>query len=581
MTTRIMKLRLLYITLLISAIATAQSKEKDTLNTEVINVVKAFNPSVSDAFKITRNPKLEQDSIVKHKSFTYKIFSVPVASTFKPKQGVFVGLKPNRLKSIYNNFISAGFGNNNTPLVEAFVHSNTSGNNDFGAFLNIISSDGGINNSVLDDAYSDVKFDAYYKQYQDNFDWQINSGVRFQKYNWYGISPLISSPSSDIIASINPKQSYFNFYAGGKIDYFNSAFQGTTFEYNFLSDDYDTSENYIYTTPKFAFPISSEYLVTTVSLGYLDGKFNRGFNDVSPISYQFFNVGFHPNLEVLRKDLSFNLGVKLYYSSATAGQEESKFFAYPNITASYKINSGTLTAFAGVTGDLIQNTYNDFVNENNFVSPTLNIKRTDQQYNAYFGIKGIQNNINYQLKASYKSEKNKALFVLNPVKEINLTNRAYEFGNSFDVVYDDVNTFTFTAEAEVNFSKQLDFGGDLTVNSYSVSNQQEAWNLPKLKASVFAKYTYKKWFAKTMIYIVGERKGQISHQFPTFDITTPNIVSNTAYVDLNINGGYNFSDRLTAFAKFNNILGENYQDFTNFEVQGFQALAGITYKFDF
>jgi len=42
-----------------------------------------------------------------------------------------------------------------------------------------------------------------------------------------------------------------------------------------------------------------------------------------------------------------------------------------------------------------------------------------------------------------------------------------------------------------------------------------------------------------------------------------------------------FSDRLTAFVKFNNILADDYQKFTNFNVQGFQALAGITYKFDF
>ena len=54
-----------------------------------------------------------------------------------------------------------------------------------------------------------------------------------------------------------------------------------------------------------------------------------------------------------------------------------------------------------------------------------------------------------------------------------------------------------------------------------------------------------------------------------------------SYVDLNLKGGYVFTDRLTAFAKANNVLSTNYERFTNFDAQGIQVLLGITYKFDF
>ena len=53
-----------------------------------------------------------------------------------------------------------------------------------------------------------------------------------------------------------------------------------------------------------------------------------------------------------------------------------------------------------------------------------------------------------------------------------------------------------------------------------------------------------------------------------------------SYIDLNINGGYIFSDRLSAFAKINNALGKKYFSYTNYQVQTMQILAGITYKFD-
>ena len=53
-----------------------------------------------------------------------------------------------------------------------------------------------------------------------------------------------------------------------------------------------------------------------------------------------------------------------------------------------------------------------------------------------------------------------------------------------------------------------------------------------------------------------------------------------SYIDLNFNGGYAFSDRLTAFAKLNNVLSTNYNSYNHFEVQGFQVLTGVIYKFN-
>jgi len=574
-----MRLRFLYIALLVSLTINAQIKKKDTLNAEVINVVKPFNPTVSDAFKIRRNPNLEMDSVIKPKFFEYHIISIPVASTFIPARGNYVRLKTIH-NTIYNNFISGGFGSYKTPIIEAFINNKPNNNNDIGAYFNLLSSNGDLKNVAVDNAFSDIKFDAYYKQSQNQFDWQINTGVHFQKYNWYGLSPLIT-PNQSLLSNINFKQNYNNFYAGGVVSYFDSFFQGGTFEYNFISDNYKTNENHVFISPEFSFPLASEFLTTQISFDYLDGKFDSGYLSANPISYQFLNLGLHPNLEVKRQNLSFNLGVKLYYSTASKNQQINKFYAYPNITASYKINENGFSAFAGITGDLHQNTYNDFVNTNNFVSPTLVIKPTDEQYNVYLGIKGLQKGISYIFKAGYKNENNKVLFLLNPAKDVNITNKAYEFGNSFNVVYDNIKTFTFEAETKISIIKNLDFGGKVSLNSYNLSIQREVWNLPKVKADLFATYHYKKWFVKTQIFIVGKRKGQLSHIFTSSTIGTPQIINNAAYFDLNINGGYHFSNRLLAFAKFNNMLGDNYKQFTNYQVQVFQALAGIKYKFNF
>ena len=112
-----------------------------------------------------------------------------------------------------------------------------------------------------------------------------------------------------------------------------------------------------------------------------------------------------------------------------------------------------------------------------------------------------------------------------------------------------------------------------------MTNQSEAWNLPQITGEVFAKYKRNKWYAGTNIFFVSDRK-DIEYA-GTYPSAANNIVTLKSFVDLNINGGYHFNDKFTAFIKMNNVLNSDYQRFSKFNVQGFQVLGGISYKFDF
>ncbi len=63
----------------------------------------------------------------------------------------------------------------------------------------------------------------------------------------------------------------------------------------------------------------------------------------------------------------------------------------------------------------------------------------------------------------------------------NTNTEGYAYGNSFDVVYDNVKTLSFFGELKADFSKNVSFGINGTFNSYSEKDQNEAWNLPALK----------------------------------------------------------------------------------------------------
>ena len=64
------------------------SQEKDTISTGVINVVKPYTPTISDAFKVKEVPSIDDAETSTKKEIKYNIFSFPVASTFTPANAI-------------------------------------------------------------------------------------------------------------------------------------------------------------------------------------------------------------------------------------------------------------------------------------------------------------------------------------------------------------------------------------------------------------------------------------------------------------------------------------------------------------
>ena len=91
------------------------------------------------------------------------------------------------------------------------------------------------------------------------------------------------------------------------------------------------------------------------------------------------------------------------------------------------------------------------------------------------------------------------------------------------------------------------------------------------------------WYVGANLFFVGEREDL---QAVAAENTSPNdfvsnIITLESFFDANLHLGYRFNDQLSVFAKASNLANNNYQRWANFRVQGFQALAGVSYKFDF
>lgn len=572
--------------LTLSTFVFSQEKVKDTIKTEVINVVTSYTPTISDAFKIKKNPKIKLGEKSKKKKLGYKIFSAPVASTFIPKSGVAKGINMGVKERLYNNYLAAGFGNNTTPFFETFLHHANRFKNDFGLYAKYISSENSIKTSPLNSNFSNINVGAYYKQIERYFNWKISANYQRDQYNWYGLPKTITfTPAA--INTINENQIYTNVNTEAEINFEDFYINSSAIKLSLFSDNINSKELRFTMNPQFQFPLKGigrkfNDLIIDTSIDYVNGEFAQSYSSATKLEHSFFSIGVMPKYYLEYNNFTFNLGAKVYFTSDLENKI-SQVFIYPDVNINYPLVTNYVNVYIGANGDLKTNTYKNFVAENPYISPTQFITQTNKKYNLFGGFNGkLSSNISYDINASYSNEDDKALFIRNNSKSNGVNTNGllgFEYGNSFSVIYDDVKTLSINGELTIDVNRNLVIGANGEFNSYTLTNQQEAWNLPQINGELFAKYKANKWYAGANAFFVSDRK-DLGYS-GTYPSTINAIVSLKSYIDVNLNGGYHFNDKFTAFVKMNNILNTEYQRFSNFTVQGFQVLGGISYKFDF
>jgi len=566
---------LLAITLNVAA-SFSQNRDKDTIRTGVIDVVKAYTPSISDAFKVKEIPNLEDDATTNKKEIKYNIFSIPVASTFTPAKGKAAVVEQKAPEKVFDNYATVGVGTYTTILGEVYVSQALSRTESFGGYISHHSSQGGIENLMFDDNFSNSKLNLNYGSHLRDLTWNVEAGAQHRIYNWYGV-PEIQWAAAET-DRISVEHSFFDAHVGSDISFEDTYINSAKVFYRRFGDNQSSGENRFIAEIKADIPINrDEELATTLKFDYVGGEFDRSYDLNERLNYGNFFVGLSSAYEMKEDDLTLNLGASVFYLNDVENSD-SKIYIYPNITGTYRLVNDILIAYGGIQGDLIQNSYYGFANENPFVSPTLFMQPTSQLYNAVIGLKGkISSSMSYNVNGRYISDKNKALFRNNDIISNSL--QPYSYGNSFGIVYADVKTYSVAGELNIDVNRNFMLGIKAEYFDYTSGAEAEAWNLPDLKGSLFLDYQISdKWFAGANLFYMGERKDRF---FVNDGIATPLTVTLDSYFDANVHLGYHITDQLSVFAKGNNLANEGYQRWQNFPVQSIQFLAGATYKFDF
>ncbi|WP_124981159.1 TonB-dependent receptor [Nonlabens xiamenensis] len=561
-----------------SSIALAQTpeeEEENRLNGGSITVTTSYDPTISDAFKVKSVPVFNDTTKIEKKPVTYSIFSVPVASTFTPVKAGLSKLRPKKREKYFTNYARLGLGNYFNVLGEFAANFEVDRDSDVGVFFNHNSSQGGIQDVVTDDSFSDTSLDVSYGMRNRDFNWGISAGARYQTANWYGSyenTPNMLTEDSDV--GLN----YLSYALGGKAQFFDGIFKDVDVQFSGTKSGEDASEIRVSALPRLAFEIVDTEVALGLEVDYLQGSFNTQGLFPAPEEYAYLKTGLNPSINLYGDKYKVELGATVNYLNDLE-LSEGEVFIYPDIVASYALVPENLIPYLNLGGGLDMNSLRSFADENLFLAPAVAVAPTNRQLDAQVGLKGkIAERVGYKVFAGYRMEEGRyfytkdtgASFTVGPVQP-------YHSGNVFYTQYADLNTTSYGGALSVDLT--TDF--NLTLNaqgfSYEVSEggdfENTASQLPEFTADLVGNYIINdQWSVGTTLYYIGER------QVFRNGIGTETLDS---FVDLNFDVNYKINPQLSAFLRANNLTGGNYQYYLDYPVQNLQVMAGAVYKFDF
>jgi len=555
-----------------------KNKNNNTVGTEVVNVTSEYQATLNDAFKINDNPLIEDEDINQKKEVKYTIFSVPVASTFAPAKGEAAAVDNDSLANFYNNYALLGYGNFNTIRGELGIVEQIGSKNMYvGGLLKHLSSDGdkNLDGVELENSYSKSNLDFTLGQHNVNNQWSAQFGAMMSKYNWYGTPSdfYVSNFNFDMVDAL---QKYGDVHVGASYENYTGAFEKADVSYKYFWDDYSSKESRFIFEPKFNVELPEQTVHINFEADYLNTQFANNGIDNNQDKYSYLNLSVNPSIKFFDTDYSVELGAGLTYSlGKIKGVEDNALVIYPMVKANFNLVPDIVQAYVGAVGGVKQNSYADLAEENPFVAPSLELRPTQTKFDLYAGMKGkLYHNLSYNVRVNYKTEDDKAMFTINQY-DINQPNKqGYQYGNSFGLIYDKVNTLSLFGELNFDFSDKAKIGISGEYNNYSVEDYENAFHLPQGKINLNVLYNFtNQWFANADLGYVGQRY--------EFGGGTVNDLKLGDYYDLNLTVGYRPTAQWTVFLKGMNLANENYYRFNQYRVQGLQILGGAMYKFDF
>jgi hypothetical protein len=548
------------------------AQDTDTLKPGDVIIIKEFEPTITDAFKISDQPQAIETEPPPIPETPMLLLNKEIKVDFDIEPIKPATMKGEALDRLYRMYTKLGAGNYASSLAEIDYNSLRSKTSAYGLKYRHYASTGGVKD-VAYSGFSNNAVNVYGKKIFYNK--LLSGGLDFdhRMVHHYGFNPdtVVNSALADSLIRPQIRQRFIKY--GGNV-HFSSHYKDST-KINFesdavfyqLYDRFGTSENNFLISGKAERFFDKEQAVLNASVDY--NNFNTAL-----VKFNNTIVRVSPNVNAFGEKFKVSLGLDLYANADSL----TTYHIYPNVHVKYNVLKEYIVPYAGVKGGIERNNFNSLSYENPYIISNPLLKNTNRLYDVYGGIRGaFTNKISFNLAYSHSRLRDLPLFV----NDMN----AYVF-NRFHIVYDTLSITNITGEFSYLAMPKLNvvFRGDYY--RYSITNQYLPWHLPSYKFCLSGVYDlYDKivlradvialshLYAKSALATDGDLQGYENNgQTAVYAKRLPNIV------DINLQAEYRYNKRVSAYVQMMNMASMNYQRWNNYPMQRFTILGGLTFN---
>ena len=541
---------------------------QEGINKEV-RVVKAYSPTISDAFKARFIPVLD-DTIKVETNFNYYIEPViqPIRFRLKPLESY--TLQPEPSPELKNSYVKAGFGNFWTPFAEIDINTTRNRNKSLGFHAGHISSQGKI--KMADDR-------RVYSGYADNnvklYGSSIGRGSTFSAdihfvedhhylygYNTDTLSDnsLVTPESIRYVSKDSiPYQQFL--VVGSDIRLKSNERSRGGFEYQ-LDLGYDFL-NKLYRDLADNNPEMEHGAGLSFNFSHRLNKFTYGAELGGDYYYRIRSVDSLGNL-VLRLDpwIGFDWEiVSLMAGPRIAVNRLENPFFFPRLKLEVNIIN-TIVPYIGLDGYFENNHLLKIKSENPFIVDDLEVAPTIHRFIAFGGLRGrFLPRAAFNLYVKWEDVQDWHFYVPdtgNPARK------------RFGVVYDDGSLLSTGGEIGIHPSERLAFIFKGNYYDYKLDSLDHPWHRPEWDISLTTRYSFlDKVSLQADVYLIGPQYAPSEDPIkfgPAHELD--------GLIDINLSGEYRINNSLSAFIRLNNIISDSYYIWQNYPIQGFNFLLG-------
>jgi len=519
-----------------------------------VEVVKPYQPIISDAHKINVLPKIA-DSIIIKPDFEYNINSTKVETGFDVAPIGAAKMVGMPLSKLYKTYFKLGLGNYSTAYGELFVNTLRSKKGTGGIYFNHYSSSGKVkldNDKKVFAGFSDNNASIYGTRFLKKAELIGELNFDSKTVHHFGYKPDLDVTLEK--GTIRENYLHFNPKGGIQSTHTDSStlLYKALLDYHYTQDKYKYHEHQISVNGSFSRQFNNNF----IGLNTILDIFNRS-KDLDPYSNMLLSL--NPYFLLSSEDYKLNAGLNLTYYQEDNGNYVKVF---PKIDFQFNVVKEIIVPFLGLSGEVDNHPYHEIAWENPYIRHDLIVRNNISKLNLFGGVKGnLGTKSSYVLKAGLYSARNYYFYM----------NDSSELWNQFDVVYDEGDLFKMSAEVNYEATESLGFSLNTNFNNYNLTRELYAWHKPKFDLNFNTRYNLRnKIIASLETYYIGKR-------FAKPYVNTDDPIELKAALDVNLLLEYRYTKILSGFIQFRNLAASSYQYLNQYPSQRFTVMAGITY----